>query len=69
MNEKRYQSGMVPWASWLVRHKLRWILYAIFITAIPFIVLFVIGKNIYPFCLEIKDWIVSDWQAIGKEKS
>ena len=62
------QSGLVPWANWLVRHKMRWVVYAIFIITIPFVICFVIGKNLHPFVVEILEWIISDWKSIGEEK-
>ena len=59
---------MVFWAKWLIRHKMRWVVYAILIIAIPFVICFLIGKNLHPFVVEILEWIISDWESIGKEE-
>jgi hypothetical protein len=59
---------MAKWAKWLIQHRMRFMVYIIFIIAIPFVICFVIGKNLHPFVVEILEWIISDWNAIGKEK-
>lgn len=61
-------TGMVKWAIWLIRHRMKFVVYAIFIVAIPFVIFFVIGKNIHPFVVEILEWIIDDWKAIGRQK-
>ncbi len=59
---------MRNWAKWFVHHRMRWVLYIVLIVSVIPISLIVAISNIPQFLNEMKNWVTSDWKAIGKEK-